>query len=390
MKTFSTLLKTPYEKMIVACLVAREAADLPLIASLYAQCNDRKLLTFAKEHEAASIVAMRLETLGKATANWSSIASEWKYRLLQRFEKLDRLAQACKEAGIPMIALKNAGIARAIYPHPEECPMGDFDTLVKKSDFVQAHHIALAQGFVPGFRAVETIEEEGLEAGLISGGLEYRVDLADDTLWLELQWRSIAGRWIAPEIEPKTETLFETALPVEGSSILILDPVWNLIQVCLHTAKHSYIRAPGLRLHTDVDRIVRAYPDLDWQTFVQRIEQMRLKTATYFSLAIPAELMNTPIPEWVLSALRPPKRQYDFIFRAIEKGGLFHPMQSKFSRPAYLAFAAMLFDSPLACWRTAFPSPRYMREHYGLTSGLTLPWHYAKRFANLLFRRVKT
>ena len=387
---FDKLVKTPYEKMLVACLVARDAADLDKIAELHAQCNDRRLFDFAQEHEVASIVAMRLDALEKSSPIWKQCAANWKYRLTQRFEKLDQLATALKAQNIPLIALKNAGIARAIYPHPEECPMGDFDTLVKKSDFREAHEIVMNLGYQLGFRAENTIEEEGVEAGLLSGGTEYRMELADDTMWLELQWRAIAGRWIAPEIEPTAEPLFETALPVEGSDILLLDPVSNLLQVCLHTAKHSYVRAPGLRLHTDVDRIVRAYPTLDWHAFLTRVKDMNVKTAVYFSLYLPSILFNTPIPQDVIKTLEPPKCQRQFLMRAIANAGLFHPLAHKFSRHAYLAFTAMLFDSPSACLKTAFPSPHYMKEHYGLKSNLMLAPAYIKRFANLLFKRVKT
>ncbi len=384
------LVKTPYEKMLVSCLVAREAANLETIYSNYTQCNERRLFEFAQEHEVASIVAMRLEALGKTSPMWQQAADDWKYRLTQRFEKLDQLASALKAENIPVIALKNAGIARAIYPYPEECPMGDFDTLVKKSDFRRAHEIVMGLGYSLGFRAKVTIEEEGVEAGLLSGGTEYRMDLTDDIMWLELQWRSIAGRWIAPEIEPTAESLFETALSVEGSDLKILDPESNLLQVCLHTAKHSYVRAPGLRLHTDVDRIVRAYPAINWERFAERVESMRVKTAVYFSLYLPFILFNTPIPEDILKRLEPSKCQREFLMHRIIKGGLFHPLEHKFSRPAYLAFTAALFDSPKACLRTAFPSAEYMKSHYGITSNVMLVPAYAKRFANLLFKRVKT
>ncbi len=133
------LVKTPYEQMLVKCLVAREAADLEAIDAVYKQCQERKLYLFAEEHECASIVAARLQALGKSSPQWDYALDDWKYRLSQRFEALDALATALKAEGIPLIALKNAGIARGIYLHPEECPMGDFDVLVKRSDFVRAH-----------------------------------------------------------------------------------------------------------------------------------------------------------------------------------------------------------------------------------------------------------
>lgn len=385
-----SLVNGPLESMLLACLVARDAADLDEISVLYAKCNDKKLFDFAQEHECASIVAARLMALKKSSPKWEKALNDWKYCLNQRLRVLDELATLFKAEGIPLIALKNAGIARAIYPYPEECPMGDFDVLVTKADFARAHHLLLKAKYVLAFRVQNTIEEEGLEAGLLSGGTEYSYDLGDDVLWLELQWRSVAGRWISPELEPKAEDLFKTAIPVDGSDILIQDPVSNLLQVCLHTAKHSYVRAPGLRLHTDVDRIVRAYPELDWSSFVEKVEQMRVKTAVYYSLLIPAELLRTPIPSEVLEALRPLKVQDRLIRRALKKAGLFHPHAPKFSRLAYLAFTASLFDSPVACLHSAFPSPAYMQAHYGATSKLELPGLYAKRFANLIFRRVKT
>ena len=389
---YDRLVKTPYEKLLVACLVSRDAADLATIDALYRECQERRLFEFAQEHECASIVASRLKALNKLTPQWNNAIDEWKYRLSQRFEALDALAAALKAEGIPLIALKNAGIARAIYPYLEECPMGDFDVLVKKSDFVRAHEIVMKEGFDLGFRAENTIEEEGVQAGLLSGGTEYKKDLTDDKLWLELQWRPIAGRWIAPEVEPLADDLFQTAMAVDGTDVMILDPVSNLLQVCLHTAKHSYVRAPGLRLHTDVDRIVRAYPDLDWNAFLTRIRDMRVQVSVYFSLAIAAAILKTPVPVGVLEDIREemPHYQHDFLLNSIEKAGLFHPLARKFSRPKYLAFTAMLFDSPKACLHSAFPSPEYMKSHYHLKSGAQLPVCYAKRFLHLIFKRVRT
>ena len=53
------------------------------------------------------------------------------------------------------------------------------------------------------------------------------------------------------------------SLEVNGSNVRILAPEDNLLQVALHTAKHSYVRAPGFRLHSDVDRVVR-FQSIDW------------------------------------------------------------------------------------------------------------------------------
>lgn len=387
---YGRFVKTPYEAMLASCLAAREGADLARISELYRQCQDRRLLAFAKAHECASIVAARLGAIGSLSPWWEEVLQDWRYRLRQRFDALDALAEALDGAGIGVVALKNAGIARGIYPYYEECPMGDFDILVRKSDFARADEIVRAQGFSFNFRAQETIEEAGVEAGLLSGGTEYCKDLSDDTLWLELQWRSVAGRWISPEVEPGADELLASSIAMNGTKLRLLEPVMNLIQVCLHTAKHSYIRAPGLRLHTDVDRIVRAYPDFDWHGFLERVGEMHVRTAVFFSLLLPWAVLGTPVPEWVLESLRPGDRQYGFIMGCLERGGLFHPLSHKFGRLRYLAFTAALFDDAGACMRTAFPSRAYMSAHYGVSGVWGLSRCYARRFAGLLFRRVKT
>ena len=75
--------------------------------------------------------------------------------------------------------------------------------------------------------------------------------------WVELQWRPIAAGGYSPYNEPNADRLIDNSIKIPNSSVRILSPEENLLQCSLHTAKHSYVRAPGFRLHSDVDRIVR-------------------------------------------------------------------------------------------------------------------------------------
>ena len=386
---------TPLEQLLTECLVHRDFANLAEIQRLYSLVNDQELFDFAEEHEIASIVGERLKMFMAPPAHWQTAIDTQAHIQQNRLAELERVATHLAENGIPLIALKNAGIATAIYPYPSECPMGDLDVLVKKSDFPRAHAILESDGYVLDFRVAETIEKKGLEAGLLSGGTEYQKDLGNnETLWFELQWRPVAGRWIAPDVEPGADELFQTAVAIPGSNIKLLDPINNLLQVSLHTAKHSYTRAPGLRLHTDVDRIVRHYdtPEhpFDWETFTNKVQSLHLKTAVYFSLAFAKQILHTPIPQRVLDLLQPPILQREAILQLLAKGGLFHPNAPKFSRVEYLTFTALLFDGPRECLRTAFPSRDYMKKHHNLRTDLLLPAVYSKRFIDLLTKRVRT
>ena len=93
--------------------------------------------------------------------------------------------------------------------------------------------------------------------------------------------------------EPQAEELLARSVPIPGSAARLLAPEDNLLQVALHTAKHSYVRAPGFRLHTDVDRIVRRQP-LNWEVFLTRVMSLEVKTPVYFSRRFPGSSSEPP------------------------------------------------------------------------------------------------
>jgi hypothetical protein len=300
--------------------------------------------------------------------------------------ELDYIADKLTEKGIPLIILKNGGIARGIYPCPGCCPMGDLDVLVEKKHFQRAHQVLLNHGFYFEFRSL--LEEPDIRTAEKNGGAEYWKILAnEDKLWFELQWRAVAGRWIRPEQEPSTEDLMKRSISVSGTTVRILSPEDNLLQVSLHAAKHSYVRAPGMRLHTDVDRIVR-YQSIDWGVFLKYVLDLQVKTAVYFSLAIPNALFGTPIPEEVLVRLKPPAWKVKLISGWLKKAGLFNPNERKFGKVKYILFNILLYDDFSGLWRAVFPEKKWMEKRYGFKNNLLLPAYYIGRLKDLLFRRI--
>lgn len=232
--------------------------------------------------------------------------------------------------------------------------------------------------------------KRNLEEAERSGGTEYTCQLPDGSkFWFELQWRPVAGRWINEDQEPSTDELLSRSISIQGSCARLLAPVDNLLQVCLHTAKHSYVRAPGFRLHTDVDRIVRRC-DIDWELLVISIKRCHVRTAAYFSLSLAATLLRTPIPEVVLQQIRPAAWKKGLIESSLRRAGLFDPYQHKWSRLAYVVFNLLLYDTLPDLIRAVFPSRQWMSECYGSTSRLNLPLMYVRRIGALLLKRTMT
>ena len=79
----------------------------------------------------------------KVPAPWRQVHDETCQRISLYLGELDRLAASLAEAGIPLVVLKNGGIARGIFPCPGCCPMGDLDVLVEKRHFRRAHELLL-------------------------------------------------------------------------------------------------------------------------------------------------------------------------------------------------------------------------------------------------------
>ena len=199
----------------------------------------------------------------------------------------------------------------------------------------------------------------------------------------------MAGRWIRPDQEPKAEELLARSIPIPGSAVRLLAPEDNLLQVTLHTAKHSYVRAPGFRLHTDVDRIVRRQP-LDWDLFLRRVMSLKVKTPVYFSLAIPRFLFGTPIPAEVLAQLRPPPWKMRLITNWLQRVGLFNPDEHKFGRVGFVLFTALLYDDLRGLLRGLFPGKTWMQAHYRFHRSWLLPYYYGRRLADLTLHRNAT
>jgi hypothetical protein len=377
--------------LVLAALCCDTGASSDRLRSLYLASDDDSLWSFSSRNRVEPLVAHTLMNVfgpDNIPSRWRRAHDESLSRISAYMAELDRVAVQLAEAGIQLAALKNGGIARGIYPCPGCCPMGDLDVLVEKRHFQQAHEILLGMGYHFEFRS--PLEEADLEKAEKSGGTEYWKTLPNGKkMWLELQWRSVAGRWIQPDQEPATEDLMARSVSIPGTAVRLLSPEDNLLQAALHTAKHSYVRAPGLRLHLDVERIVR-YQAIDWALFLSRTLALQVKTPVFFSLAMPKALFGTPVPDDVLDAVRPPAWKERLLARWIQRAGLYDPDERKFSRLEYISFTALLYDDLGGLCRGIFPSRAWIRQRYGFRGVLLLPVYYVRRLTDLLWRRVST
>jgi hypothetical protein len=312
---------------------------------------------------------------------------EWHARSSERIGRLlallDEVAHRAARIGIPVVALKNGAIARALHPCPGCVPMGDLDLLVLRADYAGMHEELLAMGFAVVSGGAKTA---GVEAGLREGGTDYALTLDGETFAIDLQWRAVSGRWLRADQEPRGQDLVARSLGMPGTAARMLAPVDNLIQVALHTAKHTYCRAPGFRLHLDVDRLVH-HTAIDWSAFVDMTRRLGVGTAVFLSLAIPRGLFGTRVPDWVLQRLAPGPVRRRFLYAWLRRVSVFDPDRPKFTRPGQLVFQTALCDGGGSLWRTFFPPADEMHDRHGAVPGRTgLLVGYGRRLADVVLR----
>lgn len=382
---------TPAQEFLCLCIRHCDFLQHDRIKDLYNSIGDEELFSEAQSNGVASIVAHSLSiVLGAENLpeHWLEEYKSIDDKIVSYMVELEKVAQLLDKNDIALLALKNSGITIGLYPHYGSCPMGDVDVLVSKKTFRQAHAILTEAGYKLKFRS--PLEEDNIEAAEHGGGAEYSVTMDNgEHLWFELQWRPVAGRWIQPEQEPKVDDLIKRSKAIDNSKVRLLSPEDNLLQVALHTAKHSFVRAPGFRLHTDVDRIATV-EDIDWDVFITRVCELKTKTAVYLSLAMAKKLLGTDIPEKVLADLKPNQLKIKLMNNWLEKVGIFEPDAPKWSKLGYIIFVSLLYDDFKDFFSGIFPPSKQMKSDNQFSNSLLLPYYHGKRIFNLLVRRSKT
>lgn len=382
----TNLLRDQYVRLMISLSSEKKytAQECKGLKMQLGKIDMERFFKLCMEHELEGVVAshIRIYDLISLPDYWQEAYLAEQERLSFFREKTKKICDIMHKNGIDMVALKNGGIMCDMIGDAAACPMEDIDSLVRKRDFFRAHDILIKHGFIFKFRS--KFEKEELENAYRDGSTEYYFSAPDGSkMWFELAWRAVAGRWIRPDLEPDTDSLLDRSYFAADTCIKVLSPEDNLLQVCIHTAKHSYVRAPGLRLHLDVERIV-SLKSIDWELFVEKVKMVHVKTACYYSLLIPRLLFGTPIPDDIIQELAPSARKMEKISVLLAKAGLLHPKEKKFSKFAFLRLQTALYDSVSDMFRVIYPSYNWYMDRYALGSKWQIPFYVVLRGLDLI------
>ncbi len=281
--------------------------------------------------------------------------------------ELNALGDSFAKRGVSFIVLENGGLAYAGYCNSGCFSFGDFDLLLNLKHFRRAHEILQESGY-EALTQICTNNSTGFD--LTTGRLEYIKRLDNDIiLRLNIQSTLVARKWFFSATEPDYGTLLHRSIDTCGYAVRVLGCEDFLFQLCIHNAAHGYIRKPGIRLHLDIDWYIRSrYNEIDWSTFIALVQQMHVTTIVYFSLLIPTIILGTPVPNDVISAIRPSAWKERLIRKTLVRGDLLAPDKQQFSKFGFLLFNIFIHDSFKEMFRAVFPTRNSLTKRYGLMS----------------------
>lgn len=194
---------------------------------------------------------------------------------------------------IKIIALKGLSLAETIYPDPALRPTGDLDLLIEKKSLSKVRKKLSEIGFtqVCTFHSTEFVTEVGNSVPFYG---------KEDQIPIDIHWHIIKypySKYI------NIDEFWDTAVSKKANELefLVLSPENQLINLCLHCAKHGYLHLLGF---VDISEFIHTYSNnLDWELFLEKVNEYRIQEPIHQVLSIVKTTFNAPLPKFVLTEL---------------------------------------------------------------------------------------
>lgn len=196
------------------------------------------------------------------------------FHCMTNAEELLEVLRAFDQAGIPAMPFKGVVLGASAYGDLTARAAGDIDLLIHPSDLPEATRILEARNY----ELITAKLEDGSPKFVLQ--YEHHFERPSDGMILELRWRlelthpryreNLGLEWVWPR---------RSAAKLLGAEVPDLDPVSNLLVLCMHGSKHAWSRLIWI---CDVARLLDRGPELDWD----RAQKEARRVGLWRSLAL--------------------------------------------------------------------------------------------------------
>ena len=228
---------------------------------------------------------------------------------MRRYNELSKVLRMLQDDGISVIVLKGAHLAEIVYGNIALRPMSDMDLMVKRADLPE-----VAEKFLKmGYRSNKRLRNEGLSSALQKPSF---TDFHNNNF--DIHWTIDNGAF-----KIDVDSLWEQAqsVTVAGVKARALSPEDLLLYIAVHASFHHTFDY-RLRSLCDISQTIWHYRDeMDWEQVLLRARQWGADRCLYLMLYLADELLETPVPDSVMDALKP--QNFDGSMAALAKRMMF-------------------------------------------------------------------
>ncbi len=374
------------ELLLLAARGGRSPSDHAEIARLLQVVGDEALLAAARTNKVTALVADALrDALGDdIPSHWLELSQANEARVQGQLDALAAVVARLEAADIPSAAIESAGTLLGSALPTRAFGSGDLDLLVPEASWDAVLEAYAAEGFVPADRRERPTRRAELRRIRDEGGPE------PTERWLEVGSAPFDRMWLPLRFEDRCPAWLSRRVPsCKRDDLWVLDPSDALVFVAYHTSLHSFVRAPGVRLHVDVDRVTRDNP-LDWVHVVREARALGAPTRVFVSFAMARGLLGTPIPDTVLEALAPAAWRWRRIAALLRRNSVIADGRPKLRRLEAALLDLLIDERSPASWAlgVAVPPTPWMHEHFNRAAAPDVPaWRLHARRARALATR---
>jgi hypothetical protein len=284
-------------------------------------------------------------------------------RNLKLFNSLSDVLRLINQAGIPVIVLKGAFLAKQVYGDIGLRPMLDADLLFRKQDLGYAQKLLAKAQYSP-----------------------YGTRLHVDYHWiLDASWEKngivMDGIW-------------QRAQPVEisGRPALALAPEDLILHLTLHTACHHLFGHAGLRSLYDLKVVAAHYQGrINWQMLGARAKKWKMANALCLTLHLAKTLLDADVPATAALSGTYVKQRHRIVQWAINQ--IFAESALSHISPYYaqLFSEIKLREKLRNLIRLVFPTPQVLSTKYAAPCGTVKNYAtYLTRIGDYCLHYVQT
>ncbi len=284
----------------------------------------------------------------------------------ENFRELATLLDTIIAARIPMILLKGAALAAALYDRISQRPMGDLDLLIPKDSLPAFIEIIRGRGYVDNRNLGKGFEEEfGSEACFI------RPDAS--RLAVDLHWHVFSSPYWAKKIPVEWFWRHTASVDIRGRQAEMLSPAAAFLHQAVHF--HSHQTETALLPLYDIARLMTLWRDrIDWDELAGTARAFGLLEIVQDVLRELTEIWAVPVPSQFSAGADGAG------IRAAGAGiplRYFHHVRDLGSITGWKARGFYI-------WKLLFPSTAYLRRRYGMRDDRLAVFYYGYRLIRML------